>query len=226
MDFSALAAFDTAVASALRFVQSPAVTRVMWVATVSGETAVMVIWTALAAVMLWSWGKRRSATVLAGLMLLDPLLVDLLKGLFARPRPPASGMLIALPSGLSLPSGHAVATMVFYGLLAVTAVRGQGPAWRKTLAAAGALVAAGLVGVSRVYLGVHFASDVVAGWAVAAVLVGAGWGALALWDRIGGPEAASDASAQRSGRLAALAVTCAFVAAEVLFVQAGLEPLL
>jgi len=226
VDFAAFAGLDAAVASALHSVASPPLTRLMWVATVSGDTTVMVAWTALTVVLLWAWGRRRAAVVMTTLMLLDPWLADILKDAFARPRPPTAGMLVAMPSGLSFPSGHAMATLLFYGLLAVVAVLGPGPVRRKAAAVAGALACAVLVGASRVYLGVHFASDVVAGWAVAGLLVGVACGALALWGRLEGPEAVFDHPTAQRARYVALAVTCAVVAIGVLVLQTGLDPLL
>lgn len=226
MDFAAFPGFDAAVTSTVRSVASPALTRVMWVATVSGDAAVMTVWTVLAVVLLWAWGRRRPAVVLAALMLLDPVLAGVLKTVFARPRPPVAQMLVALPSDLGFPSGHALAALLFYGLLALFAVMGTGPAWRKALAVAGALTVAFLVGVSRVYLGVHFPSDVVAGWIAACVPVAVGWGALALWARLRGPEPQPAFSAERRARLVWLAAVCALVALAALVRQTGVDPLL
>jgi undecaprenyl-diphosphatase len=226
VDFSAFTSFDVALTGALRSVTSPPLTRVMWIATLAGDTPVMVAWTALAVVLLWAWGRRRPAVVLAVLMLLDPWLSNALKAAIARPRPPVSGMLVALPSGLSFPSGHALATGLFFGLLALFALRGDGSTGRKVLTVIGALVAALLVGASRVYLSVHYPSDVVASWLFADALVGAGWGLLVLWDRLAGPEKARDASPVRDRRLRWLVAACAVAAVVALVVQAGADPLL
>jgi undecaprenyl-diphosphatase len=63
----------------------------------------------------------------------------------------------------SWPSGHASSSIAFYGALAAIASR-RAPAWARAgiWLALGGLAA--LVGASRVYLGVHYPSDVVAGW--------------------------------------------------------------
>jgi undecaprenyl-diphosphatase len=82
-----------------------------------------------------------------------------------RPRPPG-GLVDA--SGSSFPSGHA-AYSVFYVWLAVTTVLRLRPGMaRRAAVVVAGIVAAALIGLSRVYLGVHYLSDVNAGWALGA----------------------------------------------------------
>jgi membrane-associated phospholipid phosphatase len=226
VDFAAFAGFDSAVSAAIDSMWSPGLTRVMWVITVSGDSPVMIVWTVLAVILLWVWGRRRPAIVLAAMMALDPLVVAILKDVFARTRPPVGTMLVAPPSGLSFPSGHATAALLFYGLLALFAILGAAPGWKKALMVAGALGAAFLVGVSRVYLGVHFPSDVVAGWAVAVVLVGLGWGALALWRRVRGPEPTSPPTPLLRVKPALWLALAAAIAVGTRILQARANPLM
>ncbi|MBC9725273.1 phosphatase PAP2 family protein [Streptomyces sp. TRM68367] len=93
--------------------------------------------------------------------------------LVARPRPPHADW-AAHASGWAFPSGHATTAALTAGLL-VIAVRVRGPRGRTPLT----LVIGGwgaLVGLTRVYLGVHWFTDVVAGW-----LFALGWLGVCLW---------------------------------------------
>ena len=87
----------------------------------------------------------------------------LLKSLFHRVRPET--FWVVPETGFSFPSGHALATMCFYGMLAFLAIRNI-EKWRGRLAVITIAVIISLaVGISRIYLGVHYPTDVVAGYA-------------------------------------------------------------
>lgn len=110
-------------------------------------------------------GRRGDAVFFAlaavGGMLVGPVLKDL----FDRARPALAEHVVVVHSS-SYPSGHSLNSMVVLGLLTVLAAR----AGRKALVVAVGAALVGLVGFSRVYLGVHYPSDVLAGW-----LIGATW---------------------------------------------------
>lgn len=136
-------------------------------------------WVALLAGSLLLWRLRDGWSILLLWVALAPvyLQIHLLKSVSGRARPrlfgphvEALGMRFAYPESPSFPSGHALTAMVVYGTLAyLVARREPTPGQRRaTLAAAGALVA--VTGLSRVYLGVHYPSDVLGGF-----LAGAAW---------------------------------------------------
>jgi len=85
-----------------------------------------------------------------------------LKELFHRARPLEQ---VVPAQGYSLPSGHAFAATVFYGMLVYLAWRLTPRPWARALAVAVGVAVIGAVGLSRVYLNVHYLTDVVAGWA-------------------------------------------------------------
>jgi FMN phosphatase YigB (HAD superfamily)/membrane-associated phospholipid phosphatase len=110
--------------------------------------------------------RRREAVFLLIAMIASPLLNQTLKLLFARVRPPAESAVLSV-SGYAFPSGHAMSSATFALALAVIAwpTRWRWPA--AGLAAAFAL----LMGLSRIYLGVHWLTDVLAGWTLAVAVV-------------------------------------------------------
>jgi undecaprenyl-diphosphatase len=92
------------------------------------------------------------------------LLNESLKDLFGRPRPELALRLTEVRS-LSFPSGHAMLSAIIYLTLAALLTRlVEGRALRVYFVALAALLTL-LVGLSRIYLGVHYPSDVLAGWA-------------------------------------------------------------
>ena len=84
----------------------------------------------------------------------------------------ALGLLLfsaASPSSYSFPSGHALGSLCFYGILAaILAGRARGRGAEFCIWVATVLLV-GMIGLSRIYLGVHYPSDVIAGYCAAAV---------------------------------------------------------
>jgi len=102
------------------------------------------------------------------------LLNDVLKAMFARPRPSVVPHLREVGSA-SFPSGHALTSAVVYLTLGTLLMRVAEGRLLKWYCIAVAMLATFLVGLSRLYLGVHYPTDVLAGW-----LVGLSW-ALICW---------------------------------------------
>ena len=97
------------------------------------------------------------------------LLYSLAKHAVGRPRPPADLWLMHA-AGKAFPSGHALQSLSTFVALAVIAATLVRPSHRLLWTAAAILLATG-VGLSRIYLGVHWATDVIAGWGAAALWV-------------------------------------------------------
>lgn len=96
--------------------------------------------------------------------------VTQLKLFVARQRPEILDPVLS-ERGFSFPSGHATLSMVAYGILAVLVMRSRLPHPVKLAVVAIAALVVFLVGLSRVWLGVHYPTDVIAGWAAGAVIV-------------------------------------------------------
>jgi len=164
--------FDAIVRGDLHALASPRLTDFFWAISCLGSELVLV---PLAAVVIWrhvATGRKHAAwlflVAVAGAELLDRIL----KLAFHRPRPePFFGY--PLPSSYSFPSGHSLVAACFYGVAAAmwTARMESRPKAAAIWAAAAALVLAN--GLSRIYLGVHYPSDVAAGYAAAVIWVAA-----------------------------------------------------
>lgn len=141
---------------------TPGLTLAMKVITeLGGLVAVPVIAIVLSG-LLWRRGRRRDATLLAATVVGATLLNTVLKAVFQRARPDFWEHLV-VENSYSFPSGHAMASMSIAASLAVIAWSGR---WRWAAIVLGAVYVL-LVGLSRMYLGVHFPSDILAGWCVA-----------------------------------------------------------
>ncbi len=106
---------------------------------------------------------RHTAWVFFFGMISSALSMYIMKIFVGRMRPDASGALVN-EDLFSFPSGHAVMSMFFYGFLAVMASRIFMSSFRKKSAIVFCAALIFLIGLSRVYLGVHYASDVLAGF--------------------------------------------------------------
>lgn len=92
----------------------------------------------------------------------------IVKIVVARPRPDAT-MFLVEQGGYSFASGHAVSSMAVYGLIVYLMLRNKPQNYKKiTILAA---LFAILVGISRIYVGVHYPSDVLAGWCEGIVII-------------------------------------------------------
>ena len=187
---SALPAWDQHINEAFIAWRSPIRSRAFWLFTVIGDDALMAPLTAATGVLLWAWGRRTLAGAAAGGLIISWALVEMAKALVARTRPPQTVALIGQPNSQSMPSAHAVMSMVFIGLLvyALLSWSGGRHAIKRVGTIAGLLVA-GAIGVSRVYLGAHWLSDVVAGWCLGGALLVVILSVAARWQRTRGPRA-------------------------------------
>lgn len=105
---------------------------------------------------------RRPGLCAAVNLVLATLLNQLLKHLVQRPRP--MGYRLATVGGYSFPSGHSMVAMAFFGLLIWMVWRYEKDEFVRWLGILGFGAVIVLVGFSRIYLGVHYASDVLAGF--------------------------------------------------------------
>jgi undecaprenyl-diphosphatase len=131
--------------------------------TYQGNRLVLIGVVAAAVAGLLAAGRRRQAWALLACALLGWGLEWGTKLLVGRPRPHVVWRVIDLPRSPSFPSGHALGSMAVYGGLALVLSR-SARGWRKALMIATGVGLSLLIGLTRIYLGVHYPTDVVAGW--------------------------------------------------------------
>ena len=151
---------------------TPDLTRVMFCLTDIGSPKTLLPAIPLLAGLLW-WRRLRHAAVL--LLIAtggSGLLVLLLKLHFRRVRPDLPWAFAHEPS-YSFPSGHSVLAVVVYGTLLYIGMRRLPRMWERVAVCVVALTLILGIGTSRIYLGVHYPSDVAAGYFVGAVWLGA-----------------------------------------------------
>ena len=166
--------WDRAIQRAVRGAGDAAGLRGAMVAfTALGDAAVLTSVVAAVAGLLLVLGRRGTAGMVVLATASGAGVAAIAKLLVGRPRPDIAGRLVEV-SGLSFPSGHAMNSAIIYLTLAslVTHVERGRQVRGYTLAVAMLLV--GVIGASRVYLGVHWPSDVLAGWCAGA-LWAIGW---------------------------------------------------
>jgi len=164
--------FDTLVSGWIQGWRQPWLTEMMRGITFLGSATAVIPLSLLA---LWLLGRRVSsrAAQLSGAVLVGGVaLEEGLKRMFHRPRPPRPWLTEA--SGFSFPSGHAMIGIIAYGLLAYWLWKLL-PRPYNRLAAVLAVLFFLAIGLSRVYLGVHYPSDVLAGFAAGVFWLGTWW---------------------------------------------------
>ncbi|MFN2389088.1 MAG: phosphatase PAP2 family protein [Actinomycetota bacterium] len=135
----------------------------------------------VASVRLWTVGRRRLVGFLLATAPGGQVLSNLVKEIVDRPRPVHDDP-IAQGFGQSFPSGHALNSVVFYGALLLVFLPVVPPRWRRPVLA-GTVMLAVLVGASRLTLGVHYVTDVLAGYALGLAWLVASVAAFSIWRR-------------------------------------------
>jgi undecaprenyl-diphosphatase len=142
--------------------------------TALGGVTVLVLVIGAVAGYLWICRAYHSIWLVLSASLGGLLLSTLLKGVFRRPRPDLTPYLTHVASS-SFPSGHTMNSAVVYLTLGLLLARLSDRRRLKVYFIAVATLLTFLVGMSRVYLGAHYPSDILAGWTAGATWAGLCW---------------------------------------------------
>lgn len=170
---AAIGQLDDAFAVALRSAMAQPVLRASAAITHAGDPVTLTVLGVAVFLALLLSGRLALAFAWVAAVLGNALLNTTLKGLFMRIRP-VHDTALAQAEGYSFPSGHTSGAVAAYGMLAYLAVRVLAPAWHLPALCAATLLAVSTA-FSRVFLGVHHASDVLAG-----TLSGGAWLAICI----------------------------------------------
>lgn len=145
---------------------SPSAVQAGLVLNLAGGAPVMLAVAAIAPLLLWLRGQPRRAAFFFAVLILGRLFIEAIKLIVHRARPALDPHPV-LTHSLSFPSAHAANSMIALTSLALFFTSGS----RRTPAVSLAVAASLIIGASRPLLGVHWPSDVVAGWAIGAAWV-------------------------------------------------------
>jgi undecaprenyl-diphosphatase len=174
---------ERALMGSISDVRHPILTDLALLVTNLGDAWLLTVVSILTVVAL-AFRSRRDALFVTASVGGAAIIHYLLKALTARPRPDLSP--IYEPGGFSFPSGHSMASFCFFVAVALLVPRQLGRARLAAFAAVGLTVF--VVGLTRIYLGVHYPTDVLAGWTI-----GLAWVALLhTWLRQGEPRSEAD----------------------------------
>ncbi|MFY0543332.1 phosphatase PAP2 family protein [Brevibacillus sp. H7] len=154
--------------SIMETLRTPWLTVLMSAVTHMGGAEVLAPLGVLVVILFLVKGYRIEALIIACTLLIGDWLNDWLKELFVRPRPQGWN-LIERPDSFSFPSGHAMVGLAFYGILAHFLRTNLAHAAYAAVIQPGRVLLVTLICASRVYLGVHYLSDVIAGLCMSAV---------------------------------------------------------
>jgi undecaprenyl-diphosphatase len=155
--------FDHNIATWIQSLESPVLTLLM-----KGLTAIGSVWViavlvpAIALYLYLVLGHRRELIFFIGVVAGSFLLNVVLKNIFLRARPTIHRIIEA--TGYSFPSGHSMAAFTLYGIVTFLIWRHLTDSFKRTILVIFSTVMILMIGISRIYLGVHYPSDVLGGY--------------------------------------------------------------
>lgn len=153
--------FDTNISKYFYTLRTPLLTQVMIIISQLGADFILAVSTLI--LIFFTWKKHKEESILFFIMLIFGAFLNiLLKDIFQRPRPTLDPLLTI--SSYSFPSGHAMNSFVFYVAVSYFIYHFTRNIKLGFIAVSFSVLLIFLIGISRIYLGVHYPSDVLAGY--------------------------------------------------------------
>ncbi|KPV45379.1 hypothetical protein AN477_02165 [Alicyclobacillus ferrooxydans] len=165
LELHRLIGFDARITHVVRRKIDHPITRFMKFFTFLGSPAVVSAFVALTASVLYRMGRKRDAAAMIAANAMGAGFNEGLKYMFRRKRPDIHRLVPA--HGYSFPSGHSMGSVMFYGTICYFFCRQVSSVLWRIIAFLVSAVMVIITGTSRIYLGVHYPSDVLSGYAAA-----------------------------------------------------------
>lgn len=156
---------DAGIMNLIAAFRSAGITKALVFFTHLGDWQVIIGLSVISIIVLGLLRERRKIVFLAAVLISGEIISFLLKLLIHRQRPDSIFSLI-LEDGYAFPSNHAVMSIIFYGAISYFIYKICRKTWQKVALLAVFIALIFLIGFSRIYLGVHWVSDVIAGWLI------------------------------------------------------------
>lgn len=170
-----IVSFDDRISEYIQSLNSAVLTNIMKLFTFIGSGSVIAVIVIIALILFYAILRHRSELVLLiGVVVGSALLNVVLKIIFHRARPTINRLIEV--SGYSFPSGHSMAAFTLYGILSFLLWKHISSYQGRTLLIIVSVLMIAMIGISRIYLGVHYPSDVLGGFLVSGI-----WLILSIW---------------------------------------------
>ncbi len=155
--------FDLPISNVIQRLESPVLTNLMEIFTFIGSSTMVITISITFMIFLFFFFKYRYELIFFAISIIGSSIINVvLKNIIQRERPTSHRIIDAL--GFSFPSGHSMAAFTLYVTLAYMLWKHADTNFLKLIITIGSTLIILLIGISRIYLGVHYPSDVIGGY--------------------------------------------------------------
>ena len=167
--FDLVSSIDTFIYNLCTFKMNDILTSIFKVITFLGSTPFIVTLSVLLFVVFLICKKKTQAYLTASVIIISTILNNIIKVIIMRERPEV--LKLVIETSYSFPSGHTMASVTIYGILLYLVNKTDLKSGLKNTLRVILIILPILIGISRIYLGAHFASDVIGAYLVSSILL-------------------------------------------------------